>query len=130
MTATDPELRFGSGQRAVDINQACSVLTDAYKERGGWLSQSRVLRDAVRELLEWADFCPVEVVVVDPPTGDPDAMAWAVSFVSYAKRNPQIVFDEGTMVGWFANAMCAAVDNTPDNKRRAREAVDSALNSR
>ncbi len=46
--------------------------------------------------------------VIDPPLMDSDAMAWAVSFVSYARRNPAIATDKGTMIGWFANAMAAA----------------------
>jgi hypothetical protein len=34
-----------------------------------------------------------------------DAMAWAREFVATVQEHPSIPYDEGTMVGWFANAM-------------------------
>jgi hypothetical protein len=38
-----------------------------------------------------------------------DAMVWAVEFVRTLKENNWTIedIDEGLMVGWFANAMCA-----------------------
>ena len=37
--------------------------------------------------------------------GEFNAQVWAKEFVKAVKRNPSIATDEGTMVGWFANAM-------------------------
>jgi len=34
-----------------------------------------------------------------------DAKVWAECFVESVKHNPDIAFDEGTMLGWFANAI-------------------------
>jgi hypothetical protein len=39
---------------------------------------------------------------------NPDAMVWAKFF---CKINPDCGLDEGTMVGWFANAMMAMHDH-------------------
>jgi hypothetical protein len=48
---------------------------------------------------------------------NPDAMAWAEFFVRTHAEHPGIASDPGTMVGWFANAMQAAVDATADRHR-------------
>jgi hypothetical protein len=34
-----------------------------------------------------------------------DPMVWAEAFVQTVLEHPQIPYDVGTMVGWFANAM-------------------------
>jgi hypothetical protein len=39
---------------------------------------------------------------------NPDARAWAKFFI---ERNPHSTVDEGTMIGWFANAMMAMHDH-------------------
>ena len=40
-----------------------------------------------------------------------DAVVWAKEFCSCIKKNPSIPSDEGTMIGWFANAIMAGVDS-------------------
>lgn len=39
-----------------------------------------------------------------------DAREWAEEFVKAVKNNPEIATDEGTMIGWFANAIMAGFD--------------------
>ena len=39
---------------------------------------------------------------------NPDAQVWAKFF---CKQNPDCGLDEGTMIGWFANAMMAMHDH-------------------
>jgi hypothetical protein len=53
-----------------------------------------------------------------PPTPkglhtNPDARAWADYFMACKEYNPAIANDPKTMVGWFANAMMAALDSRP-----------------
>ncbi|QZE11379.1 hypothetical protein SEA_JADA_9 [Streptomyces phage Jada] len=43
-------------------------------------------------------------------TSTTDARVWAEEFVSRIKDNPEIATDEGTMLGWFANAIMAGYD--------------------
>ena len=43
--------------------------------------------------------------------GNTDAKVWAEEFVKLAKKKPEIATDEGTMLGWFANAIMAGVDS-------------------
>jgi hypothetical protein len=52
-----------------------------------------------------------------------DAVVWAKEFVETATRIPSIATDEGTMIGWFANAIMAGYDEAqrrchqpPNNK--------------
>jgi hypothetical protein len=59
-----------------------------------------------------------------PPTGNPDAQAWAQSFVAHAKRH-SFAPDEGVMIGWFANAMETAV--VAAAARRAEGSASSPL---
>jgi hypothetical protein len=42
---------------------------------------------------------------------NPDASAWARFFMETLEKNPDIVIDEGFMIGWFANAMMAMHDH-------------------
>ena len=39
-----------------------------------------------------------------------DAAVWAKAFVAHVKANPEIATDEGTMLGWFANAIMRGYD--------------------
>ncbi len=39
-----------------------------------------------------------------------DGMVWAKRFCEYARLKPEIAIDEGTMVGWFANAIMSEYD--------------------
>lgn len=42
--------------------------------------------------------------------GCTDAQVWAREFVKLVKEKPSISTDEGTMIGWFANAIMAGWD--------------------
>lgn len=42
--------------------------------------------------------------------GEFDAMKWAERFVNAAKGNPEIPYDEGTMLTWFSCAIMAGYD--------------------
>lgn len=42
--------------------------------------------------------------------GEFDAEVWAREFVKIAAVKPEIAQSEGTMVGWFANAIMAGYD--------------------
>lgn len=48
---------------------------------------------------------------------DPDARRWAQEFM-HTFRNDDVPVDEGTMILWFANAMCAQMDF--DHRRQAK----------
>ena len=39
-----------------------------------------------------------------------DAQVWAKAFVAIVKKNPAVAVDEGTMIGWFANALMRGWD--------------------
>ena len=39
-----------------------------------------------------------------------DARVWAREWLKAIKEYPSIPFDEGTMIGWFANAIMAGYD--------------------
>lgn len=45
------------------------------------------------------------------PSGEWDALKWAEEFVRIAQENPAIATDEGTMLGWFANAIMTGYDH-------------------
>lgn len=40
-----------------------------------------------------------------------NAQDWAREFIKHAKENPDMPFDEGAMIGWFANAIMTGYDN-------------------
>jgi len=42
--------------------------------------------------------------------GNMDAKIWAEEFVKIVKQKPEIPTDEGTMIGWFANAIIVGYD--------------------
>ena len=42
--------------------------------------------------------------------GSTDACVWAEEFVKLVKVKPSIATDEGTMIGWFANAIMTGYD--------------------
>lgn len=48
-----------------------------------------------------------------------DAVVWAKAFVEHVRRNPAIATDEGTIIGWFANAIMRGWD-----EGRSRLAVE------
>lgn len=39
-----------------------------------------------------------------------DAQVWAKKFIRTVSANPEIASDEGTMIGWFANAIMIGYD--------------------
>lgn len=53
---------------------------------------------------------------------NPDAKIWAEEFVRIVNTNPSIATDEGTMIGWFANAIMAGYDTA--NKKKSDEDWD------
>ena len=40
-----------------------------------------------------------------------DATVWAKEWIRVIKEHPQVPTDEGTMIGWFANAIMAGYDH-------------------
>jgi hypothetical protein len=59
--------------------------------------------------IRYADGFPPPIAERDL-TGVTDAQAWAQQFVQIARSNPSIPLDEGSMIGWFANAIEAGRD--------------------
>jgi hypothetical protein len=61
---------------------------------------------------EAEEYCDQVIVGVDgkrfPQTVD--AVAWAKEWLRTVEVNPTIYRDEGTMIGWFANAIMAGYD--------------------
>jgi hypothetical protein len=47
--------------------------------------------------------------------GNLDARVWAKEFVKTVQQNPSIATDEGTMIGWFANAIMTGHDKHNEN---------------
>lgn len=45
-----------------------------------------------------------------------DAQAWARAFVEHVQKNPSIATDEGTMIGWFANAIMRGYDEAKEQQ--------------
>jgi hypothetical protein len=50
--------------------------------------------------------------------GCTDAQVWAKTFVEIVQENPTIPTDEGTMIGWFANAIMSGYDEGMSKERR------------
>ena len=48
--------------------------------------------------------------------GEFSAKVWAEEFVRSVKIKPEIATDEGTMLGWFANAIMAGYDKVNQEK--------------
>ena len=48
--------------------------------------------------------------------GEFSAKVWAEEFVRSVKIKPEIATDEGTMLGWFANAIMAGYDKANQEK--------------
>jgi hypothetical protein len=65
---------------------------------------------------------PDPVVPVLPPgfLNNPDAVAWARVFVEHVVWKPDIATSEPTMIGWFANAMQAALGADADKNARVQ----------
>ena len=62
-----------------------------------------------------------------PPIGDMDAAKWAASFVAHVQWKPSIATDEGTMIGWFANAIMAGYDTAAARKEEENARLRTAL---
>lgn len=43
-------------------------------------------------------------------TNSTDAQVWAEKFIKRVQNDPTLALDEGTMIGWFANAIMAGYD--------------------
>jgi hypothetical protein len=43
-------------------------------------------------------------------TNSTDAQVWAEEFIKRVQNDPTRALDEGTMIGWFANAIMAGYD--------------------
>jgi hypothetical protein len=43
-------------------------------------------------------------------TNSTDAQVWAEEFIKRVQNDPTLALDEGTMIGWFANAIMAGYD--------------------
>jgi len=39
-----------------------------------------------------------------------DGQIWAKEFIRHVKARPEIATDEGTLIGWFANALMVGYD--------------------
>lgn len=57
--------------------------------------------------------------------GNADAKVWAEEFVKLCNKKPEIATDEGTMIGWFANAIMAGWDRGRDNFIDKQKVMDS-----
>lgn len=57
-------------------------------------------------------------------TGEFDARKWAEAFVATVREHPEIPTDEGTMTGWFANAIMAGYDHAGRQTDDAADAQD------
>lgn len=44
-------------------------------------------------------------------SNETDARVWAKEWLKTVEKNPSIPFDEGTMIGWFANCFMAGYDH-------------------
>ena len=55
--------------------------------------------------------------------GEFSAKVWAEEFVRSVKIKPEIATDEGTMLGWFANAIMAGYDKANQEKSGSIEKV-------
>lgn len=52
-----------------------------------------------------------------------DAVVWAKEFVKTATKIPSIATDEGTMIGWFANAIMAGYDEAQKRCHKTTEST-------
>jgi len=82
---------------------AQSLQADAAIDQGlGAVLQRALDREASRR--------PRRAKAVADFTQSFDARDWARAFIELVRRNPEIAFDEGTMIGWFANAIMRGYD--------------------
>lgn len=51
-------------------------------------------------------------------SGNTDAQTWAKAFVRLIEHTPRLATDEGTMLGWFANAIMAGHDEGVRQERQ------------
>lgn len=54
-----------------------------------------------------------------------DAKDWAEAFVAHVQANPSIATDEGTMIGWFANAIMRGYDEHARIHPTLRETLEA-----
>lgn len=60
--------------------------------------------------------------------GNMDGKVWAEEFVKMVKKKSSIATDEGTMIGWFANAIMAGYDSPNNiNKQKVKEVIDKYI---
>jgi hypothetical protein len=59
----------------------------------------------------------MSMTAFDELIGETDAQRWAREFVKVAELRPDIPCDEGTMIGWFANAIMAGYDDGARDER-------------
>lgn len=55
--------------------------------------------------------------------GETDAQIWAKRWLEIIAENPDIPTDEGTMIGWFANAIMAGYDQGRQQEQK-RDVVE------
>lgn len=73
-------------------------------------------RKAHAELEQWSRDDAERKMLVDAAMQTMDAAVWAKAFVAHVKYNPAIATDEGTMIGWFANAIMCGYDRKRPTK--------------
>ena len=56
-----------------------------------------------------------------------DAVDWARAFVAHVTANPAIATDEGTMIGWFANALMRGWDERARRDEPTFQALATTL---
>jgi hypothetical protein len=56
-----------------------------------------------------------------------DARDWAKAFCERVRKNPHIATDEGTMIGWFANALMRGHDEATKKEQARREIRESLI---
>lgn len=95
-------------QRAILILQLClsfseckcSDLNDENRELVNVLSEHSVVKAALSQASKKKDRFPQSM----------DAQLWAQKWMETIQEHPDIPNDEGTMIGWFANAIMAGYD--------------------
>lgn len=55
-----------------------------------------------------------------------DGQAWAKEFIRHVKTAPEIATDEGTMIGWFANAIMVGYDRAKQEVNKEPSPKESA----
>lgn len=58
-----------------------------------------------------------------------DARDWASEWLEIVTKNPSIPFDEGTMIGWFSNALMCGYDEHERRYRKKMERMERKVKS-